>query len=116
MTRDRVTEGLAWVLGVVFILFGLAEVVRVIGWGGGGLAFWFLSLCGGGTLILIGSFVVTQRQWLSSTLVIIGCLAATIATMWTLILPILAMALLVLTLLRSRKDLTPAARGEERAA
>ena len=107
MTQDRAVKGLAWFLGVVFILFGIAEVIRVVGWGGGGLAFWFLSLCGGGALILLGTFVVTQRPWLSLTLVIVGCLAATIATMWTLILPVLAMTLLVLTLLRSRRDLKP---------
>lgn len=70
------------------------------GSGDGGLAFWFLSLCGGGALILIGTFVVTQRRWLSSTLVAVGCAAGSIATMWTLILPMLALALLVLTMLR----------------
>jgi hypothetical protein len=102
MKQARAVKGLAWFLGVVFILFGIAEVIRVVGWGGGGLAFWFLSLCGGGALILIGTFVITQRPWLSLTLVAIGCLASTIATMWTLILPILAIALLVLTLLRSK--------------
>ena len=104
MNPDRVVKGLAWFLGVVFILFGVAEVIRVVGWGGGGLAFWFLSLCGGGALILIGTFVITQRPWLSMTLVTIGCLAATVATMWTLILPVLALTLLVLTLLRSGND------------
>jgi hypothetical protein len=71
---------------------------------GGRLAFWFLSLWAGGALILICTFVITQRPWLSLTLVAIGCLTSTIATMWTLILPILAIALLVLTLLRSRRE------------
>ncbi|MGH8867699.1 MAG: hypothetical protein ACRDYU_06870 [Actinomycetes bacterium] len=103
MNRERTTTRLAWFLGVTFIVFGIAEVVRVIGWGGGGLAFWFLSLCGGGTMILIGSFVVTRRAWLSIALVTVGSLAASLATAWTVILPLLAMTLLVLTMLRPRE-------------
>ena len=67
MSRDRKVQRLAWFLGLVFILFGIAEVIRVAGPGGGGLALWFLSLCGGVALTLIGTFVVTQRPWLSFT-------------------------------------------------
>jgi len=104
MTQESAVKGLAWFLGVVFILLGIAEVIRVVGWGGGGLVFWFLSLCGGGALILVGTFVTSQRQWLSLTLVTIGCLAAANAAIWTLILPILAMTLLVLTVVRSRRS------------
>jgi hypothetical protein len=105
--RDRVVRRLASFLGILFLLFGIAEVIRVVGWGGSGLAFWLLSLCGGGALILIGTFGVQGRPWLSCTLVAVGCLAAAVATMWTLILPILALTLLVLTLLRSGEAATP---------
>ena len=108
MKWDRTVTRLAWFLGVVFTFLGIAEVVRVVVWGGGGLAFWFLSLCGGGALILIGTFAVSQRPRLSLTLVAASCLSAGNATMWTLILPVLAVTLLVLTLLRGREVTTSA--------
>ena len=87
-------------------MFGVAEVVRVGGlrrWRSG---VWFLSLCGSGALILIGTFAVSMYRRLSFTLGATGCLMAGTATLWTLILPILAVTLLVLTLLGTREDAT----------
>jgi hypothetical protein len=79
-------DGLALGLGVVFIVAGLAETYRAVSSGDGGVVFWFGSLFGGGTLIIIGAFAVTRRTWLSFSLTAIGCVAAANATMWTLIL------------------------------
>jgi hypothetical protein len=98
---------LALVLGIVFILDGIAETVRAIRSGDGGLLFWFGSLCGGGTLILVATFALSRRLWLSFSLTAVGCLAAAIATMWTLILPLLATLLLVLALLRAIHGIQP---------
>jgi hypothetical protein len=95
---DRWRRRLALLLGAVFILAGIAETVRAIRSGDGGIPFWFGSLCGGGTLILVGTFALSQRVWLSFVLTTVGCLAAAIATMWTIILPLLAVLLLVLAL------------------
>jgi hypothetical protein len=78
--------GLALGLGVVFIVAGLAETYRAVSSGDGGVVFWFGSLFGGGTLIIIGAFAVARRTWLSFSLTAIGCVAAANATMWTLIL------------------------------
>jgi hypothetical protein len=105
---DRWRRGLALVLGVVFILAGVAETVRVIRSGDGGLPFWFGSLCGGGTLILVGTFALRRRVWLSFSLTAVGCLAAAIATMWTIILPLAAGSLLTLALLRAMHASEPA--------
>ena len=93
---------LALVLGIVFILTGIAETVRAVRSGDGGLPFWFGSLCGGGTLILVGAFSLSRRRWLSFSL------AAATATMWTLVLPLLATLLLVLALLRAIREIQPA--------
>ena len=95
---DRWRRRLALLLGAVFILAGIAETVRALRSGDGGLPFWFGSLCGGGTLILVGTFALSRRVWLSFILTAVGCLAATIATMWTIILPLLSVLLVVLTL------------------
>ena len=87
---DRWRRRLALVLGIVFILAGIAETARAIRSGDGGLAFWFGSLCGGGALILVGTFSLSRRRWLSFTLTALGCIAAATATMWTLVLALLS--------------------------
>jgi hypothetical protein len=102
LRRDSVNKWrrvLALVLGVVFILLGIAETVFAIRGGGGGAPFWFGSLCVGGVLILIGTFAISGRVWLSFSLTAVGSLAAANATMWTIILPLLAAVLFFLALL-----------------
>jgi hypothetical protein len=99
----RVSTWLAWFVGLTFIVFGAVEVaVRVFSSepiDAGTIAFWFLSLCGGGSLILAGRFLVTRPSWASKCLVAVGCFAGMVATMWTLVLPVLAGTLLVLTVI-----------------
>jgi hypothetical protein len=53
----------------------------------------------GGVLILIGTFAISGRVWLSFSLTAVGSLAAANATMWTIILPLLAAVLFFLALL-----------------
>ena len=92
---------LALALGIAFILGGVAETARAFRSGDGGLLFWFGSLCGGGALILVGTFALSRRHWIAFSLTAVGCIAAANATMWTLILPLLATLLLVLAFLRA---------------
>lgn len=83
-------------MGLLFVLMGLAETVRVFVSGDGGLAFWFGTLVGGGTLILLSTLRWQFRPRLSLGALIIGALAASVATAWTLVLPLLALLLIVL--------------------
>jgi type VI protein secretion system component VasK len=101
---DKWLRVLALVLGVVFILLGIAETVFAIRGGGGGVPFWFGSLCVGGVLILIGTFAISRRVWLSFSLTAVGSVAAANATMWTIILALLAAVLLLLALLRAIRE------------
>jgi hypothetical protein len=101
---DKWRRVLALVLGVGFILLGIAETVFAIRGGTGGWPFWFGSLCVGGALILIGTFALSRKVWLSFSLTAVGSLAAANATMWTIILPLLAAMLLVLALLRAIRE------------
>lgn len=95
---------LAAFVGGLFIVLGIIEVaVRALSddpldWVA--VAFWSLSLCGGGALILIGRFAA-RTGWASKGLVVVGCLVGSIATAWTLLLPILSVALLALTMLET---------------
>jgi hypothetical protein len=61
---------------------------------------WFGSLCVGGALILIGTFALSRRVWLSFSLTAVGTFAAANATIWTIIVPPAAL-LVVLALVRA---------------
>ena len=104
MPSRRFVNRLAAFVGGLFIVLGIIEVaVRVLSdepldWDA--VAFWFLALCGGGALILAGRFAA-RSGWASKGLVAVGCLLGSIATAWTLLLPILAIVLLALTMLET---------------
>ena len=102
---------LACGVGGVFIVLGVVEVaVRVRSSDPidtEAVVYWFVTLCGGGTLVLLGSFVITRPGWALAA-VVLGCLMGTIATIWTLVLPVAALALVVLSILQVGKpDLPP---------
>ena len=73
---DKWRRVLALVGSVVFILLGIGETVRAIRSGDGGLPFWFGSLCVGGVLILLGTFALSRKVWLSFGLTAIGSVTA----------------------------------------
>lgn len=105
MTRRKLTDILAVGLGVLYIAAGIAETTRAIVSGDGGIAFWFGSLVGGGVLILVGTLALRHRPRLRAVLVTAGCLAGVLATMWTLVVPLIALAVVILVVLTTSEDL-----------
>lgn len=101
VTQARATRWLAWAVGIAFILLGVAEVaVRLLSTepiDAEAVVFWFVSLCGGGTLVLLGSFVISRPGWALAA-VVIGCLMGMLATAWTVVLPLAALALVGLSI------------------
>lgn len=93
----NVTRRIAAGLGVVLIVLGVAEVIRDVRGGEGGYVFWFVSLCGGGALILWGTFRPPARDPIALGMVVAGCLMAILATMWTILLPVLLLTLITLS-------------------
>lgn len=83
--RQVFTRRLGICLGVVFLVFGVLETIRVFVSGDGGLLFWFGTLYGGGALILLGTLRLKSRPGLSLGAVILGVLAASVATAWTVV-------------------------------
>lgn len=70
----------------------------------GALAFWLPALWGGGALVLLGVFATRpERPWLSVALVSAGACAGSLATLWTVVLPLIAMALVLLTIRRAER-------------
>jgi hypothetical protein len=82
-------------LGVTFVLLGVIEVITHRNDTAGALAFWGLSLLGGGALVLAGTLVRPTRRNLGLTLVTIGAVAGTNATIWTLLIPIFAVVTVI---------------------
>lgn len=112
MKRDTLATAtlvLGLVLGIGYIAAG------VIGWiadvddgDASDLAFWLILLCGGGAMLLAGMFLARSPAWLSTALVCVGALAGALALFWSVIVPILAIALVVLVVRRTRREAIPA--------
>jgi hypothetical protein len=81
------------VVGVLYLAFGVGELLAHLDHPIS-LAFWAPSLFGGGMLVLYGIF---GRSRYSTKLIVFGALLGLVATAWTLVIPVLAMVLVVLT-------------------
>jgi hypothetical protein len=82
-------------LGGLLVAAGVAETVRVVRSGDGGLVFWFDTLVGGGILVLIGTLLLPRRPIPGCVLTTAGCLAGVIPTIWALIVPVMLVALVI---------------------
>ena len=95
----RRARGRLWwfgiLLGGLLVAAGVAETVRVLRSGDGGFAFWFGTLVGGGVLILVGTVLLPPRPAVGGVLTVIGCLAGLLPTMWTIVAPVLLLALAI---------------------
>lgn len=94
--RQARTRRLGLLLGALFMALGLVETALAVSRGDQIYFFWFPSLCGGGALIFWGSRIAAQRPGASLAMVAAGCLAASLATTWTVILPLLCGLLIIL--------------------
>ena len=95
----RRARGRLWwfgiLLGGLLVAAGVAETVRVLRSGDGGFAFWFGTLVGGGVLILVGTVLLPRKPAVGGVLTVIGCLAGLLPTMWTIVVPVLLLALAI---------------------
>jgi hypothetical protein len=98
MRRDVLARRLGLLVGSVYVPAGIAETVRLVVTGDGGFAFWFGTLVGGGTLVLLGTLRPLPRRPWPRIAVILGAVAGIPATGWTVAVPVLAMVLVILRL------------------
>ena len=106
-TMSRITLWLGLLLGVGYIVAGIAGwIADVTDGDGSDLAFWLVFLCGGGVVLLLGLLRVTSPAWLSVALIAVGAVAGAIALVWSVIVPVLAVALIILTVLKARRPAT----------
>jgi hypothetical protein len=104
----KLTRWLGIVLGLLLIADGVAETVRLTRSGDGGLVFWFGTLVGGGALILAGTVLRARSSRAGWPLVVIGCLVGLVPTMWTIVVPLLLLALMILTAREAAQEIDAA--------
>ena len=98
MDRPRLRFWLTLGLGLLYVAAGVAESVRAVTSGDGGLWFWLGSLVGGGALVLSGMAVSSRHPNVGRTLICVGSMMGVLATGWTLVVPLIAVAVVVLNL------------------
>lgn len=86
----------ALALGFVYLTFGVLEVWTHRDDTVGALLFWGISLLGGGAAVLTGAQVWSARPAWGTVLVIAGSVLGLLATAWTMLIPLLAVAVVVL--------------------
>ena len=94
MFRTKVDRVLAAIVGGGLFLLGVAELVVRLD-EPTPLFFWLPTLWGGSALTLFGSFRKAGRIRLSAAMVILGGLLGFIPSAWTLLMPVLIVALVV---------------------
>jgi hypothetical protein len=102
-STSRWVRGLGGVVGGIYLVFGVGELLAHLDHPVS-LAFWAPSLLGGGALVLYGVF---GRSRASTKLVVAGALLGLVATAWTLIVPVLAIVLVVLTFNGAQRAAAP---------
>jgi hypothetical protein len=101
-------RALGGTIGAVFVALGAAELVTHLD-EPLSLFFWLPSLWGGGALVLVGVFASAPRPWLSLVLMLVGVFLGLLATAWTLIMPVLVFAFVVLAIVQASRRSPPPA-------
>jgi uncharacterized membrane protein HdeD (DUF308 family) len=96
--QSRWGRRLTLTLGVLLLAFGVLEVFTHRNDTVPALLFWGLSLLGGGALVLTGARIWPRRTGPALALVVVGSLGGILATAWTLLVPVLALAVIVLAI------------------
>lgn len=108
MSRDNITTAAYWlaiVLGVAYAAGGIIGwVVDVTDGDGSDLAFWLLFLLGGALLIFAGLFLTRRWSWRSVVLISTGAAAGALVLVWSILAPLLALALIALTISAARRN------------
>lgn len=100
-------------LGAVYVVFGVLEVVTHRDDTAGALLFWGISLLGGGSVVLAGVATWSRRPLAGLVLIMVGAMMGIVATVWTLLVPLLVIAVIVLNL-REYSTLTGGGSGQQR--
>lgn len=94
--RSTLARRTTLTLGLIYVAFGIAEVIAHRTDTVAALLFWGVSLLGGGGLVLSGVLTWSAHPRSSTALVVIGAALGMTATAWTVLIPLLAIVVIVL--------------------
>lgn len=97
MTRPRLTRALTVGLGVLYLVVGVGETVRAVSSDENVMWSWLGTIVGGGVLVLVGAAVTSRHPNVGRGLVCVGSLLGIPVTMRTIVVPILAVTVVLLT-------------------
>lgn len=100
MFRTKFDRVLAGLVGGGLAFLGFAELLTRVS-EPGPLVYWLPTLWGGAVLVLVGSFRRGISRRTSQILIIVGVVLGLQPSIWTLIMPILSIALVYRTLTAS---------------
>ena len=106
MTVEKVLVVLGAITGVAYVLAGLITGLWPSFWddsGTGDRIVWIGLLVGGGVLLLAGLRMSARSPWPAAILISLGALAGALATFWTVVVPIVAITLVVLSIMYARR-------------
>lgn len=106
MTVEKGLVVLGTVVAVVYLLAGVVVGLWPSVWDdstAGDQIFWIVFLVGGGLLLLAGLRISIRSPWPAAVLISLGALAGALPTFWTVIAPIAALTLVVLSILYARR-------------
>jgi hypothetical protein len=96
--RERWTRRTQGLLGLTYALFCALETVAHLEAGLTGLGFWFGSLALATAGVLGGMALVDRNAVAGDILVLVGTVVGVPATAWTVLVPLLAVAVVLLTI------------------
>jgi hypothetical protein len=97
MTRTRLTRALTVGLGVLYVVVGVAETGVDVSSGDDVMWSWWGTIVGGGVLVLVGAAVTSRHPNVGRGLVCVGSLLGIPVTMETIVVPVLAVLVVLLT-------------------
>jgi hypothetical protein len=100
--RQKLDRILAATVGGGLFLQGAAELLLRLD-DPAPLLFWLPTLWGGSALVLVGAFRRNQRIGPSLVMVVIGCLLGLLPSAWTVVMPVLIVALMLRAVLVSSR-------------
>jgi hypothetical protein len=106
VTVEKALVVLGTVVAVAYLLAGVVVGLWPSVWddtGTGDQIFWIVFLAGGGLLLLAGLRISMRSPWPAAVLISLGAVVGAIPTFWTVIAPIAAITLVVLSVVYARR-------------
>jgi di/tricarboxylate transporter len=101
----RALFGLGWFAAAAYVLAGVVGGVwsRWDEASASDQIVWVVLLVGGGLMLAIGLRRFETSPWVGTALVSVGALAGALVLLWTLLVPLIAIALVVLGVVHARR-------------